>query len=122
MSRSVPLWSSDNHDAAIPRLVKARIFKRQDGICALSGRKIGAGDEWHCDHITPLADGGRHAEDNLQAVLAAPHREKTAVEAQERAKARRIHAKHFGFWPQSKARLQGRPFQKSRPEPSDDRR
>ena len=65
-----------------------------------------------------LADGGRHAEDNLQAVLAAPHREKTAVEAQkERAKARRIHAKHFRLLAPIKARLQGRPFQKSRPEP-----
>lgn len=40
MSRSVPLWSSDNHDAAIPRLVKARIFKRQDGIRLLSDQIV----------------------------------------------------------------------------------
>lgn len=63
MSRSVPIWSSDNHDAAIPRLVKARIFERQNGLCALSGRKLGVGAEWHFDHIIPLADGGRHADD-----------------------------------------------------------
>lgn len=122
MSRSVPIWSSDNHDAAIPRLVKARIFERQNGLCALSGRKLGVGAEWHFDHIIPLADGGRHAEDNLQAVLVKYHQDKTSDEAAVRKKVRRIHAKHHGYWEGSRAKIPSRPFQKTRPEPTNDRK
>jgi len=110
--RSVSLWSSDNPDAAIPKAVKARVWLRCEGRCALSGRKLGPGDAVDFDHITPLSMGGKHAEDNLQLVSREVHRLKTAEEAAPRAKADRIFAKHNGLWPKSKRHLQGRQFPK----------
>lgn len=110
--RSVPLWSSDNPDAAIPKAVKARVWLRCEGKCALSGRKLGPGDAVDFDHITPLSMGGKHAEDNLQLASREVHRAKTAEEAAPRAKADRIFAKHNGLWPKSKRPLQGRGFPK----------
>jgi 5-methylcytosine-specific restriction endonuclease McrA len=111
-ARTVPEWSSDNPDAAIPKAVKARVWLRCEGKCALSGRKLGPGDAVDFDHITPLSMGGRHAEGNLQLVCRDAHREKTAEEAAPRAKADRIFAKHNGLWPKSKRPLQGRGFPK----------
>lgn len=110
--RNVPLWSSENPDAAIPRAVKARVWLRCGGRCALSGRKLTPGDAVDFDHITPLSMGGKHAEENLQLVSRQAHRAKTAEEAAPRAKADRIFAKHNGLWPKSKRPLQGRGFAK----------
>ena len=110
--RSVPEWVADHDDQAIPRLVKARIWQRCNGCCAKSGRKLRAGDAHAFDHIKPLADGGGHREFNLQLLSVEAHKEKTADEATERAKERRIHAKHHGYYPKTKRPLQGRGFEK----------
>jgi 5-methylcytosine-specific restriction protein A len=110
--RSVPLWSSDNPDAAIPKAVKLRVWVRCEGRCALSGRKLSPGDPVDFDHITPLSMGGRHAEDNLQLVCRQAHREKTASEAPARAKADRIRLKHTGLWPKSRRPIKSRGFEK----------
>lgn len=112
MARSVPEWVAKHDDQGIPPLVKLRIFERHNGICALSGRKILPGEEWHCDHIEALWKGGRHAEYNLQPVLAKPHREKSAEEQGEQAKERRIRQKHLGIFPKSKAKIPSRGFPK----------
>lgn len=40
---------------------------------------------WHVDHVTPLADGGADAPDNMQALCAECHGDKTAREARARA-------------------------------------
>lgn len=114
--RSVPEWVGATPDSAIPPRVRLRVFERCGGKCALSGRKIQVGDEWDLDHVTPLSMGGRHAETNLQVVWRPAHREKTAEEAKDRAKAKRLHAKHFGYFPPSKARIRSRGFQKTRKE------
>ena len=50
-----PLWSSDNHDAAIPRLVKARFSARTAFAPSLAGRSA------HHRPYHPFADGGDRA-------------------------------------------------------------
>jgi 5-methylcytosine-specific restriction endonuclease McrA len=114
VKRAVPEWRGSSPDAAIPTRVKARVWLRCGGRCALTGKKLSAGDDVDFDHITPLSMGGEHRELNLQLVSRAAHREKTAAEAPGRAKAARIHAKHNGYWPASKAKIQSRGFDKSR--------
>jgi 5-methylcytosine-specific restriction protein A len=116
MSRSVESWVATHDDQAIPMRVKARIWLRCGGKCALTGRKLRSG-EADFDHIVPLSMGGAHAEANLQLVCRVAHREKTAAEAGPRAKADRIFAKHNGLWPESKAKIQSRGFAETRAKP-----
>lgn len=110
--RPVPEWHGKKANSEPPKAVKDRIFLRQNGRCAISGRKIRPGDETHLDHILPLKDGGLNCESNLQLVLAAPHREKTAVENSARAKEKRIRMKHLGMWPKSRTPIKSRGFPK----------
>lgn len=114
MSREVPEWIGASDDSAIPPRVRLRVLLRQGGVCALSGHRISAGDEWDVDHITPLSMGGTNSEKNLQAVWRPAHRKKTAAEASVRAKADRIRAKFLGVYPKSKTPLRSRGFEKTR--------
>lgn len=119
MPRSVPEWIGKDDDAVPPRSVRARVFRAHEGKCHLTGRKISAGEEWDLEHVRPLAMARPgetlNRESNLAPALKAPHREKTAQEATERAKADRIHAKHHGYFPKSKTRLRGGGFRQTRP-------
>lgn len=110
--REVPLWIGKNDDQAIPPRVRIRVFEKQGGRCALSGRKIGAGDAWQVDHIIPLILGGRHAEDNLQPVLVDAHRAKTDGDVAAKSKVARVRAKHLGIFPPSPFKIRSRGFQK----------
>lgn len=112
--RSVPTWQGSTPDAAIPARVRLRVFERCNGVCALTGRKIRPGDQWDLDHARPLSMGGAHSEDNLRVVWRPAHREKTADEATDRAKADRIRAKHLGLKPKSKRPIQSRGFERTR--------
>lgn len=112
--RVVDEWVGRDADARPPKSVIDRLFLRQNGRCALTGRKMLPGDEKHCDHIVPLKDGGLNVESNLQLVLAVPHREKTSTENKARAKERRQRLKHYGLWPKSRTQLKGRKFAKTR--------
>lgn len=115
----MPEWVGKTPDSVPPRTVRARVFRRYGGRCYLTGRCIGVRDEWDLEHIKPLwqAQPGENLnrESNLAPALKEAHREKTASEATDRAKADRIHAKHFGYWPKSKTKIKSRGFQKSRP-------
>lgn len=102
--RTTPEWIGKSHDTKIPNRVKLRVFEAHSGTCALTGRKIRAGDEWDCDHRIALANGGEHRESNLQPVLRAAHRRKTAEDVATKAKADRVRKKHLGIW-QPKSRL-----------------
>lgn len=95
--RTVPEWIGKTPDTAIPARVRARVFDRAGGVCHISGRKIQAGEEWHCDHIKPLADGGEHREGNLAPALGSEHRRKTSAENAQRAVERRKREKHLGI-------------------------
>jgi len=113
--RAVDEWIADHPDQDIPRRVKARILLRFDGRCALSGVKIPLG-EVDFDHITRRRDGGEHRESNLQPVWRPKHRDKTARENSDSAKADRIWAKHHGIYPPSPTPLRSRnTFQKRAP-------
>lgn len=119
MARSVPEWIGKNDDAVPPRTVRARVFRAYDGRCYLTGRKIAAGEAWDLEHKRPLSMArpgeNLNRESNLAPALKAPHREKTAQEANDRAKADRLHAKHHGYFPKSKHPLKGgRGFDKRR--------
>jgi 5-methylcytosine-specific restriction endonuclease McrA len=67
------------------------------GICHISGRKIGTGDSWDCDHIVALVNGGEHRESNLAPAIKDKHREKTAEDVAEKSRVYRKRSKHLGI-------------------------
>lgn len=97
MTRSVPEWIGKSHDTPIPPRVRLRVFERHNGICHLSGRKIRPGEEWDCDHIIAIANGGGNRESNLAPAIRDKHREKTAEDVAEKATVYRKRAKHLGI-------------------------
>ena len=101
MARTVDEWRGRNDDAMPPKSVKLRICERQGFKCALTGRPFREGDVVHYDHAVPLWLGGENRETNLQAVLAEPHRRKTATEAAVRAKVKRLQESRAGIKKQS---------------------
>jgi 5-methylcytosine-specific restriction protein A len=118
--RKVPEWVGASPDSKVPTAVKLRVFARYEGRCHLSGQKIKPGDDWDVEHVKPLRSalpGQPHLnrESNLAPALKAPHREKTGQENSDGAKADRTYAKHLGIWPKSKAKIQSRGFDRSRP-------
>ena len=110
LGRSVEEWIGATPDTPVPPRVKARVFTRYDGLCYLSGRKIGPGDVWEAEHIKALALGGENRESNLAPALVDAHRDKTRDDRQRIAKADRVRAKHLGIYPKSKRPLQSRGF------------
>lgn len=105
--RSVPEWLGKTDDAMPPPRVRLRVFEAHGGVCAISGRKIMAGEAWDLDHRVPLSLGGENREANLQPVLKEPHREKTRADVAAKAKAQRIAKKRLGIEPKGKQRLPG---------------
>jgi len=95
--RSVPEWQGATPDTRPPARVRLRVFLAHDGVCYLSRRKIGPGDDWECDHVRALINGGLNVESNLAPVLKAPHRVKTNADVAEKAKVDRIAKKHLGI-------------------------
>ena len=112
--RSVPEWVGKTDDAKVPTAVRARVFTTHGGVCHISKRKIQPGEAWELEHVVPLWKGGQHRETNMAPALVDAHKIKTAEEAADRAKAKRIHAKHFGYFPETKAKIRSRGFDKSR--------
>jgi 5-methylcytosine-specific restriction protein A len=110
--RKVEEWFGKTPNSKPPKSVIDRLFLKQHGRCALTGRKIMAGEVTHADHIVPLKDGGSNRETNLQLVTVAAHRDKTVLENAARAKERRIRLKHAGLWPRSTRPIQSRGFPK----------
>lgn len=95
--RSVPEWQGATPDTAIPRRVRARVFESAGGCCQICTRKLRPGDRWDCDHIVALANGGMHAESNLQVACGNCHKDKTARDVAEKARTHRIQARHAGI-------------------------
>ena len=114
MSRSVETWVGKTDDAEIPKRVKLRIWEREKGRCSLTGRKITVADEFDYEHRIALSCGGRHSEDNIVLALRDKHREKTADDMELKAKIDRIRAKHIGAWPETRAKIKSRGFEKTR--------
>ena len=104
-ARDVPEWIGAKPDSAIPPRVKLRVWERQDGRCALTGKKIMPGDRWEVDHIVALINGGENREGNLQVVLATAHKVKTRADVADKAKVNRLRLAHLGMKPKPKRGL-----------------
>jgi 5-methylcytosine-specific restriction endonuclease McrA len=115
--RSVVEWIGKTADSKVPERVRVRVFLAHNGICHISKRPIRVGEAWELEHVKPLSMGGEHREGNLAPALVGAHREKTAREATERAKADRMRLKHLGIYPKSRRPLKGRGFERTRPMP-----
>lgn len=98
MSRSTEEWIGKSDDTAIPPRVKQRVFMAHGGVCYLTGRKIRPGDQWDCDHVLALCNGGQNRESNLAPAIREAHRSKTAQDVAQKAKDRRVAMKHTGAW------------------------
>ena len=112
--RDVPEWIGATANSAPPDWVKLRIFRRYEGRCYLSGKKIMPGDAWEVEHIKPVHLKGENRERNMAPALKDAHGEKTSREHTARAKADRIARKHLGLWPKSKRPMRGRGFEPGR--------
>lgn len=53
-----------------------RLYKLQRGKCACCGLPLG--DDYHLDHIMPLALGGTNTDDNIQLLRAKCNMQKSA--------------------------------------------
>ena len=76
------------HKRSVSDKVKAEVLWRDSATCRLCNETL-LDFRWQCDHIVPLWDGGSNVLDNLQAICANCHSEKTILEAQLRARRRR---------------------------------
>lgn len=75
---------------------RLQMFLDAGGMCAICGGRIdGAREAWD-EHMTPLWLGGSNEEWNRKPVHARCARTKTAKEATDRAKVRRVAEKHIG--------------------------
>lgn len=109
--RSILEWVAKSPDEKVPEDVQLRIWRRQDGKCAITGIKIVKRSDAQLDHINPLSMGGQHRESNLHWILTEDaHKPKTAQEATRRAKADRQGKAHAGIKTPPTKPLKGRGF------------
>lgn len=112
--RAVEEWIGKTPDSKPPQAVLDRLFLRQMGRCAITGKKFLVGDKKHADHIVRLKDGGANRESNLQLVLDGAHQEKTADENRQGARERSLRTRHHGLVsPAPRQKIQSRGFPKS---------
>ncbi|NGO50474.1 HNH endonuclease [Mesorhizobium camelthorni] len=97
---------------------RERILDANHGRCHLCSRPIAIGQAWEVEHVIAWALTCDDSDSNLRPAHVKCHRVKTHRHDRPAInKAERIHAKHRGCWPKpvGNARLQSRPFQKTRP-------
>jgi 5-methylcytosine-specific restriction endonuclease McrA len=118
-SRSVKEWVGKTPDSKVPNDVRLRIFRNNAGLCYLTLRRIAPGDAWELEHIIPLSMGGEHKEINLRPALVAPHKEKSAREAGQRAKADAVAKSALGIKSAPRRPIQSPGFVKAEPAKTD---
>lgn len=99
MTRSTETWVATHDDQSIPPRVRLRVFEREQGRCHRCRRKLGPSDRWSIEHMIALANGGRHAEDNMAISCAWCKPLKDAEDVAIKAKGARIRARHVGVKP-----------------------
>jgi 5-methylcytosine-specific restriction enzyme A len=108
---------------AIPERIKLEVFARQNGRCALTGRRLASIWSAEFDHVPPLglrpvAPSGADYEPAqldpayIQALSPEAHRAKTCDDQGWIAKTKRIADKHAGIEKPRKSRWPKRPFSK----------
>ena len=95
--RSVEEWIGKTPDSKAPPHVELRIWRRWNGKCHITGRKIMPGDDYQIDHIKRLEDGGENRESNMAPALSDPHKEKTSAERDRAKKADAMARSHLGI-------------------------
>lgn len=97
MARTKKEWVGKTDDAMPPNTVRLRIYRKQDGKCAVCPRKLRPGNIT-LDHRKPLEDGGENRESNCQLICTDPcSLEKTGEENSRRADADRFAIKQLGL-------------------------
>ncbi len=75
---------------------RVAIFTAAEGACHICRLVIRPGDAWDVEHVIPLAQGGEDSGDNLRPAHKDCHAAKTAADAGDTARAKRLAAKHIG--------------------------
>jgi hypothetical protein len=115
-ARSVPEWIGKTPDSRPPPHVRLRIFESCKGVCHWSKITIRPGDDWDCDHVIALINGGENRESNMAPILRGkPHREKTKADVAEKSKVYRKRANHLGLAPK-RSKIKSRGFAKAQPQ------
>lgn len=99
------------------RKERARLFALREGVCYLCSGKIDATREaWEIEHEIPWEISRDNSDDNLRLAHFKCHKVKTAKDAGDIARVKRIAAKHNGTYPKpiGNARLRSRGFSKTR--------
>ncbi len=100
---------------------KRDAWDRADGHCEMvwdgerCGAEVYAGNVEY-DHIIEDARGGDNSLENCCVSCIPCHKAKTKKNRPAVDKTRRQYLKNIGAWPKSRARIQSRPFQNTRPE------
>lgn len=69
-------------------ITKEKVVWRDSWICQICTNDL-IENQWHCDHIQPLWEGGSNEMQNLQAICANCHAGKTAEEQIRRLRKKR---------------------------------
>lgn len=118
--RSVEEWIGKTPDSKIPDRVKLRIWRRENGRCYLTGKKIMPYDSFEYEHKKRLEDGGEHREGNIFLALKTPHKRKSAEERAAAKKADDIAKRHIGI-AEPKQKLKSRGFARQKKTPKIDK-
>lgn len=70
-----------------------RIFEAAGGKCHRCSRKLGPADDWQCDHVIALENGGTDADANLAPCCDWCHKAKTSDDHAQAGHGRRMAAK-----------------------------
>ncbi|UGY23845.1 HNH endonuclease [Bradyrhizobium septentrionale] len=96
--------------------MRLRIFERYGGRCHWSGILIRPGDDWDCDHVIALTNGGENRERNMAPILRGkPHKDKTKQDVAEKSKVYKKRAYHLGL-KDKPSRLKSRGFEGVKPQ------
>jgi 5-methylcytosine-specific restriction enzyme A len=115
MTRSVEEWIGANDDQSIPNRVKARIWLKYDGRCAICTRPIKGSVKPAYDHIVALCNSGQNGEANLQLLCVLCHSIKTGKDVAVKSIDARVRAKHIGLTTK-RAKIQSAGFRKAAPQ------
>jgi len=72
-----------------------RIFQAADGRCHICKRKLGPADDWECEHVIALENGGTDDDANLAPACSWCHKDKTTDDHAQAGHGRRMAVKAF---------------------------
>lgn len=100
--RSVEEWIGKTPDERPPDRVRMRVLLRYNRRCYWTGVLIRPGDEWDCDHIIAIINGGQNRESNLAPIWRGKaHKEKTKQDREEADRVKSLQRGHYGLRPKS---------------------